>query len=126
MRPARTYPEQRDDVRLLVIDPAAPDGAGLRETRTPALPDLLAPGDLLVVNDAATLPASLRGFDEAGRPVEARLIAARGGWRSDAGSSAQSRTPLRFAPLRFAAVLFGAGDWHTRTEDRPPPPDLPD
>jgi S-adenosylmethionine:tRNA ribosyltransferase-isomerase len=24
--------------------------------------------------------------------------------------------------LRFAAVLFGAGDWHTRTEDRPPPP----
>jgi S-adenosylmethionine:tRNA ribosyltransferase-isomerase len=115
MRPARTYPEQRDDVRLLVIDPAAPEGAGLRETRTPALPDLLAPGDLLVVNDAATLPASLRGFDEAGRPVEARLIAARGGWRADAGAS---------TPLRFAAVLFGAGDWHTRTEDRPPPPQL--
>jgi S-adenosylmethionine:tRNA ribosyltransferase-isomerase len=107
MRPARTYPERRDDVRLLVIDPSAPDGAGLRETRTPALPELLAPGDLLVVNDAATLPASLRGTDEAGRPIEARLIAARGG-------------------ARFAAVLFGAGDWHTRTEDRPAPPDLAD
>ncbi|HSS37927.1 MAG TPA: S-adenosylmethionine:tRNA ribosyltransferase-isomerase, partial [Polyangia bacterium] len=83
MKPARTYPEQRDDVRLLVIDPAAPRGAGLRETRTPALPELLAPGDLLVVNDAATLPASLRGFDETGRPVEARLIAARGGRTTD-------------------------------------------
>ena len=120
MRPARTYPEQRDDVRLLVIDPAAPEGAGLREMRTPALPELLAPGDLLVVNDAATLPASLRGFDEADRPVEVRLIAARGGWRADAGAS----TELRFSPIRFAAVLFGAGDWHTRTEDRPPPPEL--
>jgi S-adenosylmethionine:tRNA ribosyltransferase-isomerase len=25
----------------------------------------------------------------------------------------------------FLAVLFGAGDWHQRTEDRPPPPVLP-
>jgi S-adenosylmethionine:tRNA ribosyltransferase-isomerase len=105
MRPARTYPDRRDDVRLLVIDPEAPAGAGLRETRTPALPELLDRGDLLVVNDAATLPASLRGTDEAGRPIEARLIAARGG-------------------ARFAAVLFGAGDWHTRTEDRPAPPEV--
>jgi len=120
MRPARTYPDRRDDVRLLVIDPAAPEGAGLRETRTPALPELLAPGDLLVVNDAATLPASLRGTDEAGRPVEVRLIAVRGGWRADAGSS----SPVHPSPLRFAAVLFGDGDWHTRTEDRPPPPEL--
>jgi S-adenosylmethionine:tRNA ribosyltransferase-isomerase len=120
MRPARTYPEQRDDVRLLVIDPAAPEGTGLRETRTPALPELLAPGDLLVVNDAATLPASLHGTDDEGRPLEVRLIAARGGWRAEDGAAA----PLRSSPLRFAAVLFGAGDWHTRTEDRPPPPVL--
>ena len=125
MRPARTYPEQRDDVRLLVIDPAAPEGAGLHETRTPALPELLAPGDLLVVNDAATLPASLRGTDEAGRPVEVRLIAARGGWRAETAATSPPRfSPLRSSSLRFAAVLFGAGDWHTRTEDRPPPPAL--
>ena len=111
MNPARTYPDRRDDVRLLVMDPrvAARGGgpaAGLRETRTRALPEFLAPGDLLVVNDAATLPASLRGQDAAGRPVEARLLAARAGGR-------------------FAAVLFGAGDWRVRTEDRPPPPELP-
>ena len=33
-----------------------------------------APGDLLVVNDAATLPASLRGQDAQGRAVEVRLL----------------------------------------------------
>jgi S-adenosylmethionine:tRNA ribosyltransferase-isomerase len=100
MKPATTYPQQRDDVRLLVIDPLAP--AGLRETRTPALPAFLAAGDLLIVNDAATVPASLRGHDDAGREIEARLIAARG-------------------DERFSAVLFGPGDWHQRTEDRAPP-----
>ncbi|MFL5306417.1 MAG: S-adenosylmethionine:tRNA ribosyltransferase-isomerase [Polyangia bacterium] len=103
MNPARTYPERRDDVRLLIMDPR---GSRLHETRTPALPGFLAPGDLLVVNDAATLPASLRGHDAGGRPVEARLLAARAG-------------------EHFAAVLFGAGDWRVRTEDRPTPPELP-
>jgi S-adenosylmethionine:tRNA ribosyltransferase-isomerase len=106
MRPARSYPERRDDVRLLVVDPRLPPARGLRETRTTELAAYFAPGDLLVVNDAATLPASLAGTDGAGRAVEARLIASRG-------------------DRRFAAVLFGAGDWRQRTEDRPPPPELP-
>jgi S-adenosylmethionine:tRNA ribosyltransferase-isomerase len=102
MEPARTYPARRDDVRLLVVDPAVDR---LEERRTGALPDLLAAGDLLVVNDAATLPGALPGSDEAGRPIEARLVSAG-------------------ADGTFAAVLFGAGDWHQRTEDRPPPPAL--
>src|SRR5205085_12523331 len=106
MKPAATYPQRRDDVRLLVIDPAAPVGAALHETRTPALPDFLAAGDLLIVNDAATVPASLRGHDDDGNEIEARLLAARG-------------------DDRFSAVLFGAGDWRQRTEDRPPPAALP-
>jgi S-adenosylmethionine:tRNA ribosyltransferase-isomerase len=109
MKPATTYPERRDDVRLLLIDPTLPTAsadAALRETRTPALPDFLAAGDLLIVNDAATVPASLRGHDDAGNEIEVRLLAARG-------------------DDRFSAVLFGAGDWHQRTEDRAAPPDLP-
>jgi S-adenosylmethionine:tRNA ribosyltransferase-isomerase len=106
MRPARSYPARRDDVRLLVMDPRLPPERGLRETRTTELPAFFAAGDLLVVNDAATLPASLAGVDGAGRPLEARLLAARG-------------------DQRFAAVLFGAGDWRQRTEDRPAPPELP-
>jgi S-adenosylmethionine:tRNA ribosyltransferase-isomerase len=88
--------------RLLVIDPA---GDAWAETTFAALPSLLAPGDLVVVNDAATLPASLRGR-LADASVELRLVAA-------------PRGP------RFAAVLLGAGDWRTRTEDRPAPPPAP-
>jgi S-adenosylmethionine:tRNA ribosyltransferase-isomerase len=118
MKPATTYPDRRDDVRLLVIDPTlpalpasptsppVPAAGAVRETRTPALPDFLAAGDLLVVNDAATVPASLRGRDADGNDIEVRLHAACG---DDC----------------FSAVLFGAGDWHQRTEDRPVPPALP-
>jgi S-adenosylmethionine:tRNA ribosyltransferase-isomerase len=95
----------RDDprtTRLLHVDPRRGtfrDGA-IGDLRT-----ALRAGDLLVVNDAATLPASLAGFAPSGAPVEARLV---GGRRDGA----------------WPAVLFGAGDWHARTEDRPPPPRL--
>jgi S-adenosylmethionine:tRNA ribosyltransferase-isomerase len=85
--------------RLLHLDPRT----GRRhDLRVGDLPTRLSPGDLLVVNDSATLPASLRGR-LAGAPVELRLAAAR-------------------APDEWDAVLFGAGDWHTKTEDRPAPP----
>jgi len=103
MRAAQSYPARRDDVRLLVVDVPA---ASVRESRTTQLPALLSPGDLLIVNDAATLPASLRGRTAAGEPVEARLIA----------------EDLERGAGHFWAVLFGAGDWRQRTEDRPPPP----
>jgi len=75
-----------------------------------ALPSLLSPGDVLVVNDAATLPASIPARTSRGEPVEIRLVGAR-----DGGPSTE---PL----LRFTAALLGAGDHVTRTEDRPPPP----
>src|SRR5690606_27817084 len=69
-----------------------------------SLPDRLAPGDLVVVNDAATWPASLSGRTSGGAPVELRLTAG----------------PTPGAIVR--AVLFGAGDWRTPTERRPAPP----
>jgi S-adenosylmethionine:tRNA ribosyltransferase-isomerase len=95
--PAR-WPRPRPlDERLLVIDRARGD-VGHHHVRD--LPSLLRAGDLLVVNDAATLPASLRAG-----PHELRL----------AGPTASGA---------FRAVLFGAGDWHTPTEQRPPPPPL--
>jgi S-adenosylmethionine:tRNA ribosyltransferase-isomerase len=101
--PARDLPAQRDDVRLLGIDPRK---RRLFATRSGRLPALVPPGDLLVLNDAATLPAALCGVDDAGRLVEARLC-------------------HHHEDSRFDAVLFGAGDWRQRTEDRPPPPPLP-
>ncbi len=102
MKPA-TWP--RDDPasgRLLVVDAAS---RAMRDTRLVDLPDLLDPGDLLVVNDAATLPASLAGKTADGKPVELRLARALG-------------------KGAFQAIAFGAGDWRVPTEHRPPPPTL--
>jgi S-adenosylmethionine:tRNA ribosyltransferase-isomerase len=48
-------PAARDDVRLLVASPSR----GLDHVRFRDLPALLEPGDLLVVNTSATLPAAL-------------------------------------------------------------------
>lgn len=100
---AASWPrEDPRTTRLMEIDPPreAVADRSIRDLKT-----LLRPGDLLVVNDAATLPASLRGLTSSGAPVEVRFAGQEenGSWR---------------------AVLFGAGDWRTRTEDRPPPPRL--
>jgi S-adenosylmethionine:tRNA ribosyltransferase-isomerase len=102
MTPAAWPRADRQDARLLHI---APGAASFRDRRFADLPSLLAAGDLLVVNDAATLPASLRGRTEAGE-VEVRL-------------ASEGATPSC-----WTAVLFGAGDWRQRTEDRPSPPAL--
>jgi S-adenosylmethionine:tRNA ribosyltransferase-isomerase len=72
---------------------------------------LLRPGDLVVANDAATLPASLTGVHiPSGRSIEVRL----------AGRRCLDPTQVD----RFCAVVFGAGDFRIRTEDRPAPPAL--
>lgn len=66
-RSARRPPERRgvprDGVRLLVAA-----ATGVRHTRFTELPDLLQPGDLVVVNTSGTLPAALAGLI-AGRGV---------------------------------------------------------
>ncbi len=81
----------------------------IRHAARRELPALLRPGDLVVANDAATLPASLRGTHAvSGAPVELRLAA----WKTLGD------------PTRFVAIAFGAGDHRTPTEHRPPPPPL--
>jgi S-adenosylmethionine:tRNA ribosyltransferase-isomerase len=66
-------PERRA-ANLLAV---SADGAIRHATRID-LPDLLRPGDLVVANDAATLPASLYGTHvPSGAPIELRLA----GWR---------------------------------------------
>ena len=90
--------------RLLVIDARE----GLRHFARERLVDVLRTGDLVVANDAATMPASLHGVHvPSGETIEVRLA----GWRSSSTDVAD-----------FTAVVFGAGDFHTRTEDRPHPP----
>jgi len=87
--------------RLLAFDVESGD---LEDRRMDALPHLLFRGDLLVVNDAATLPASLQGTTANGDSIEVRL----------AGRGDDDR--------EWAAALLGRGDWRTRTEERPLPP----
>jgi S-adenosylmethionine:tRNA ribosyltransferase-isomerase len=60
----------RDDVRLLVA--TRPEG-GIVHRRFGDLPQLLAPGDLLVLNTSATLPAALPATRADGAALELRL-----------------------------------------------------
>lgn len=102
MRPAAWPRLRREEARLLVVDPSSARHA---HADVAALPRFLRAGDVLVVNDAATIPASLHARTPNDAPIELRFAGRRddGAWR---------------------AVLLGAGDWRTRTEDRPAPPQL--
>lgn len=105
MKAAATPAQRPRGAKLLVVDR---DG-GMTHAPRAQLAHHLRPGDLLVANDAATLPASLRGVHEAtGQAVEVRLA---------------SRRSLAVGDVReFTAVLFGGGDHRTPTEHRPLPP----
>ena len=85
--------------RLLRVDPRA---WAMRDLPIGALADQFQEGDLVVVNDAATLPASLFATTCEGANVEIRLAG-----------------PL--SGRRWSAVVFGEGDWRRRTEHRPAP-----
>jgi S-adenosylmethionine:tRNA ribosyltransferase-isomerase len=90
------------DMRLLLVDSAR---GWVGEAEPKQLSSLLSPRDLVVVNDAATLPAALTVSTEAGELLEIRLL--------DAPYRAETR-----------AVLFGPGSYLTPTEHRAPPPVL--
>ncbi len=97
-----TFPRLAARNRLLVLDREAGD---FSDHAVHDLPDVLSPGDLLVVNDAATLPASVWATFQ-GQDVELRLAEA-----PDAVGHAW-------------AVTFGAGSWRQPTELRLAPPPL--
>jgi S-adenosylmethionine:tRNA ribosyltransferase-isomerase len=93
--------------KLLVVDK---NGRIIHAPRS-SFADFLRCFDVVVANDAATLPASLTGFHEpTGEAVEVRL----------AGSSSLDGDDV----THFVAIVFGPGDFRTRTENRPLPPPL--
>ncbi|MBI3028200.1 MAG: tRNA preQ1(34) S-adenosylmethionine ribosyltransferase-isomerase QueA [Candidatus Rokubacteria bacterium] len=101
------YPaEQRDASRLLACDRAA----GRREDRVFAeLPDLLRPGDVLVVNDSRVIPARLLGRLEPGaRQVELLFLRAVGG----SAWEALARPAKRCRP--GAVIAFADGQVRAR------------
>ena len=107
MIPAHLPVQRPRDAKLLVVD------AYGRISNAPRarFVDFLQRGDLVIANDAATIPASLHGTHApTGATIEVRLASR----PSLAGSDVR----------RFLAIVFGSGDFRTRTEDRPPPPAL--
>ncbi len=92
-------------LRLFVVDGAP------RSLDASAFPSLFREGDVLVVNDAATLPASLGGVHvRTGAPIEVRLARCHAADPRD--------------PFGWDAIVFGEGDHRTPTEARTLPPAL--
>lgn len=95
----------RREGRLLVCNASG----GIKHFQRSGLGGLCDEGDLVIANDAATLPASLTGVHEnTQRHIEVRLAA----WTSIQDAS------------RFVALVFGPGDYRTPTEKRDPPPTM--
>src|SRR5271155_2976553 len=105
---AESRPLQRPpEARLLTIDAAG----RMRQVPRADFVTMQRSGDLVIANDAATLPASLHGTHVAtGTAIEIRLP--------------RSPSPTLADPRRFHAIVFGAGDYRQRTEDRSSPPVL--
>ena len=93
---------RKESTRLMVLE-----GELLKHKLFCDLPEFLKRGDILVVNDAATLPSSLKAQLK-GEPVEIRLV--------------QAINPFLGNISQWRAVLLGAGDWQTPTEKRTLPP----
>ena len=105
MIPAASAVQRPRGARLMVVDAS---GHVMHQRRVD-FPGLVHRGDLVIANDAATLPASLSGIHLAtGSPIELRL--------------AGRRSLLLQHMDTFTAVAFGAGDFRTPTESRPLPP----
>ncbi len=106
---ARTPTQRPADAKLLVIEA----NGRLQHAPRHRLADFLRAGDVLIANDAATLPASLSGIHlRSAAPIEVRL----------AGRASLAADDVH----EFVAVVFGAGDHRTPTEQRALPPALAD
>ena len=95
----------RSEVSLLVATRA--DGA-IAQTRFAELPRLLRPGDLLVVNTSATLPAALPGILD-GAAVRVHLSTPLGADRWVVELRTEELGPLRPSPVAGVVVLPGGG-----------------
>ncbi len=98
MKAARAPRADKTNVKLLIVKDDRIEDSSIEH-----LPDHLRSGDLLVVNDAATLPASLPARDARNNQVEIRLT-------------------TQLDERAWQAVVLGAGDWRAPTEERPAPP----
>lgn len=101
VRPASWPRDRPDDEGLLVVDA---ERRTLVPARMGSLGSWLRPGDLLVLNDAATAPAAIEARTSDGRAVELRIV--------------------RAALPDVRAIALGDGDRFAPTEARGAPPAL--
>lgn len=120
---AQYPPARRDDARLLVVDR---DSSSLADRYVTDLPQLLQPGDLLVLNDTKVLPAKFTAWRETGGRVgglflreesaglwEVMLVGSR---RLRAGETLAIRlSDEREMGLELVEDL-GQGQWRVRVE----------
>ena len=93
---AAAPPVRRDDVRLLVATPA-----GLAHARFAAIGEYLAPGDLLVVNTSATVPAAVDAVRANGVPAAVHFSTAVGesDWLVEVRPAGRASGPVDDAAL---------------------------
>jgi S-adenosylmethionine:tRNA ribosyltransferase-isomerase len=103
---ATAPPEHRDEVRMLV---AYRGRRKLVHTRFRDLPDFLEPGDLLVVNTSATLPAAVEAHRANGEPVDLHLSTPLPNAGDDRWVAELRRGGAKFTPDRPETLLLPAG-----------------
>ena len=110
--------ERRDSSRLLVYDRAT---GAVRHRQVDELPEELAEGMLVVVNDTRVVPARLRLERPGGGEAEVLLLerlGANGLWEGLARPSRRLRAGQRLGPVELVEPL-GEGRWRLRLEGEP-------
>jgi S-adenosylmethionine:tRNA ribosyltransferase-isomerase len=102
-KPAKVPDKRKAETKCLSLF-----NGNLEHRNVSEIPSLLDPGDLIVVNDAATLPALFSARLSNGEKIEIRLIKA------------------EREPHLWWAVLLGAGTWRLPTEERTNLPEIED
>ena len=97
---------RRADARLLLVPRGAPPAAALREATVAALPALLRPGDLLVLNEVRVRPARLAARRATGGRVSVLVL--------DVGPDGRAARVLlgaRGTPLAGERLAVGGDTW---------------
>ncbi len=111
---AQAPAERRDRSRLLRLQCR---GGAVSHHRFDEVPRLLVPGDLLVVNDTAVIPARLAGRKASGGKVEVFLLDYNGGVRQEGRFICECLVRAAKPVQAGTRIRFG-GEWHGRVTER--------